>query len=349
MCACVRAHVCVTVYLCVCVCISMYVHSYVCIYLCVYVWVHVSVKCVCVCVLRACLSAVILQAFEKAGAVVQKRIEWLVAVLKGPEKCLAELILKAQGQPGDEIETVAGESRDPKALANSGPCAGYEDLTVFSTLIQHATRFRSCTSQQEIKEVAGQVAQQKKLYSVLMASCKNALKELELMLNKYDSDREKERKDEEAKKKKAEEEASKKKVAAKKKGTPQGLQEASHPVLDLEPKHGRDSHSVRRLKAGEKMPLCVPWIWCAGPHSGLPEEVTKALDEFGNAFATSSLKVRPLAYLNSEARIQMRGCPAFLSSGIDSVNGSHLVQRCLCSNSGRHSSDSWCVSTWCRQ
>ena len=113
--------------------------------------------------------------FTAEMLLVQKRQEWLGAVLEKEDATLSSKISEAnEAVDGDAITT----SRDVSALTRAGPCPGFEKLTTVASLSSRASEFRTCVSQDEIKSKFESLQSERKQLAVLMASCKTALNEM---------------------------------------------------------------------------------------------------------------------------------------------------------------------------
>ena len=110
--------------------------------------------------------------------VVQRRMDWLSAVLDTKGKRLQDLHASCKpGGEGDHRSAAAG-SRDVSALIRAGPCQNFESLALFNTLDKYKGKFRDCRSASEVKDINNESMTLRKLFTVLVASCKAAVVEL---------------------------------------------------------------------------------------------------------------------------------------------------------------------------
>ena len=105
----------------------------------------------------------------------QKRGEWLAAVAEQDE---SSLNLKISVQVGDLESDSITESRDASAVSRAGPCAGFESLKTVAALTAEGSKFRTCSSQDEIKKCVEALIPQRKAIQTLMAACKSSMNEL---------------------------------------------------------------------------------------------------------------------------------------------------------------------------
>ena len=134
------------------------------------------------------------EAFKEEMQLVQKRIEWLGAVLDTDEsqltKKIQEQLEPAKTSDGGSIRT---GSRDEAALARAGPCAGFENLKTLAYIQGLGSSFRACLSQQDIKSKAEEIAPHKKQVLVLASACKTAVNELSGAKKRAETTKEKQR------------------------------------------------------------------------------------------------------------------------------------------------------------
>ena len=116
------------------------------------------------------------QEFAAEMLLVQKRHEWVLAVLQEDESVLNEKI-SAQRELAEGVDSVT-ESRDATAIARAGPCAGYEGLMTHKALASKGAGFRTCASQDDIKKFAEKLVPGKKLVATLMSASKGSVNEL---------------------------------------------------------------------------------------------------------------------------------------------------------------------------
>ena len=115
------------------------------------------------------------QTFASEMLLVQKRGEWLAAVAEQDE---SSLNLKISAQVGDLESDSITESRDASAVSRAGPCAGFESLKTVAALTAEGSKFRACSSQDEIKKCVEALIPQRKVIQTLMAACKSSMNEL---------------------------------------------------------------------------------------------------------------------------------------------------------------------------
>ena len=143
--------------------------------------------------------------FASEMILVQKRQEWVNAVLAEDDSILSEKINSMSQMPGEDVST---DSRDVGALSRAGPCAGYEALITFSALAGKGVGFRTCTSQDDIKQKLEAALPGKKVITTLMSACRTAVNELIAARKKAQAAKEKQ------KEKELKEAADKKKAAS---------------------------------------------------------------------------------------------------------------------------------------
>ena len=143
--------------------------------------------------------------FASEMILVQKRQEWVNAVLDEDDSILSEKINSMSQMPGEDVST---DSRDVGALSRAGPCAGYEALITFSALAGKGVGFRTCTSQDDIKQKLEAALPGKKVITTLMSACRTAVNELNAARKKAQVAKEKQ------KEKELKEAADKKKAAS---------------------------------------------------------------------------------------------------------------------------------------
>lgn len=134
------------------------------------------------------------EAFKGEMQLVQKRLDWLGAVLDTDEsqltKKIQEQLEPAKTSDGGSIRT---GSRDEAALARAGPCAGFENLKTLAYIQGLGSSFRACLSQQDIKSKAEEIAPHKKQVLVLASACKTAVNELSGAKKRAETTKEKQR------------------------------------------------------------------------------------------------------------------------------------------------------------
>ena len=199
-------------------------------------------------------------------------------------------------EEGDYVSMA--NSRDPTSVLRCGPCASYEQLVPFETIVAHATKFRSCTSQEELKKTAEETVALRKLFSVLTSACKAALKELETAIQKHEANAEKMEKEKKDKAKKAGSAAKKKRAEATKNALAvQAQAGVGCPIFEMDKRQEvLEIKSVSEIKAKS---FLEPFLWTlpkgsAGSSGGdamkLDEEVRTEVEKFSVQFAESTLK-----------------------------------------------------------
>lgn len=230
------------------------------------------------------------QDFEAELSVVAKRLEWLTAILGDDESTLTTMITKfTSGDTGQDGASSVASSRDEACVARAGPCPGFEELKLVSTLRDHADKFMSCKSAAELKEVGQGMADLRKLFGTLMGSCKTAMSDLQYAQDQRKATREKQ-KDKEVTKEKERQE--RKRMAVKQGGVAlKRLNAGQHAVFSFE---GDPNMAIVRSKSlSSSLPFEEPFlIHGVAAESVLNElAIQKALVEFQVAFDESSLKV----------------------------------------------------------
>ena len=106
-----------------------------------------------------CMSCLLLtQDCQVEMGVVMKRQQWLAAVLEGDEQTLAAMCESITREAGTEVGSTTASSAGEASLARAGPCPGFEHLQPFSVLRDHAVKFRSAESTDQVKQLNAEVA-----------------------------------------------------------------------------------------------------------------------------------------------------------------------------------------------
>ena len=231
------------------------------------------------------------QAYHTELGIVMARLEWLAAVLDGPESALDTLndkLNKDSQQMSD-----AASSRDGGSVGRAGPCAGFSDLKPISVLVEHAVKFRVCVSDQSVQDVKAEVKPLKNLLRVLNTSCQGSVTGIRGVRQKAINKQETARLNLEKAKQGT---GQKKRAAEATKGRqPKKLASSIHPAFTIEPPGGRDQFivpSVPYWSAG--MQTSTPFIISAVemPKESVADSslVTEALGSFKKVFAESAMR-----------------------------------------------------------
>ena len=221
-------------------------------------------------------------------AVVVRCCEWLLAISKGDEKKLEDLT-----QQSTTSGTEDG-SRDGAALARAGPCCGFQELQPLSNFASKGMLFRSCASQEELKDLQESFAPARKLYQTLVASCKASVTELRAARQRAAAA-------EEAAKKRNAKEADaalpKKKAKGRKANSEPGAAAAGaqqqHAVFKLESQCcvSISSNSWEEdFGRGKACPFVISGVHEISEGAADQRQIKTALNDFNKAFKESSLK-----------------------------------------------------------
>ena len=124
------------------------------------------------CALAFSVMQTLAQVFTRHSQVVQRRMQWLSAVMDNDIERLQKL-LESTKLGGTDVDggTSVANSRDALSLARAGPCAGYEDLVCIQELDTFLPKFSSCSSAEDVKAVWAETAEMRKLYKVRATEC----------------------------------------------------------------------------------------------------------------------------------------------------------------------------------
>ena len=106
-------------------------------------------------------------------AVLKRRLQWLQVVQQPKSTDLDNLLKQAmQDVKGDGAESSRSGTT---ALGSAGPCTGFQSLEIISKLDSHKIKIKNSTSMDELKANSELAEPLRKLYGVLMVSCRAAL------------------------------------------------------------------------------------------------------------------------------------------------------------------------------
>ena len=210
--------------------------------------------------------------------------------------------LLAQSAAGLDDGATNSGSRDAAAVSRGGPCAGYQDLKITQEVKNMACDFRSCSSKDQLKQVAEDLTTPKKLLQTLMGSCRKALSELRGAKARADAAVEA------AKKKQVKAEANAKKEAKGAKGGGRGSKvkagACDHAIFQLSPE---DFAAIPASSSWESSCLLekpkpflisnvkalISNVKALTTTNETESVLAKALKEFAKAFNESALKAWP--------------------------------------------------------
>ena len=203
--------------------------------------------------------------------------------------------LLAQSAAGLDDGATNSGSRDAAAVSRAGPCAGYQDLKIIQEVKNMACDFRSCSSKDQLKQVAEDLTTPKKLLQTLMGSCRKALSELRGAKARADAAVEA------AKKKQVKAEANAKKEAKGAKGGGRGSKvkagACDHAIFQLSPE---DFAAIPASSSWESScllekpkPFLISNVKALTATNETESVLAKALKEFAKAFNESALKAWP--------------------------------------------------------
>ena len=118
------------------------------------------------------------QLFQEEQRILDRRMQWLQAVLDGDDALKSLQDSQAAEEEGAAQHDAKTTSADLSALARAGPCKDYQELKALETLRRYAANFRSCASNQAIKDVNEEGAGMKKVLGTLMSAAKAAKADL---------------------------------------------------------------------------------------------------------------------------------------------------------------------------
>ena len=230
------------------------------------------------------------QLFQEEQRILDRRMQWLQAVLDGDDALKSLQDSQAAEEEGAAQHDAKTTSADLSALARAGPCKDYQELKALETLRRYAANFRSCASNQAIKDVNEEGAGMKKVLGTLMSAAKVAKADLAAAQKRWETNRKKEQERE----KKAAKAAAEKE--AKGQGASQGVQRKKVSTQTLLLGGGPANSGAFDLWQGEEHRILsgcpcdpnLPFI-CSGVV--LSQDVQKKVADFGQVFANSSLRV----------------------------------------------------------
>ena len=235
------------------------------------------------------------QLFQEERRILDRRMQWLQALLDGDEALKAMLDSQAAEEASAQQDSKT-TSADLSALVRAGPCRDYQNLKALETLRRFGASFRSCTSNQGIKDMNEEGAGMKKTVGTLMSAAKAAKTDLASAQKRWETNRKKE--EERAKKaeKAAAAAAAKEGKGGKGQASQQGVQRNRVSTQTLLLGGGPANSGNFDLWQGEEYRILSgcpcnpnkPFI-CSGV--ALPQQVNKKVAEFGQVFANSSLRV----------------------------------------------------------
>ena len=238
------------------------------------------------------------QSFAEEMQILDRRMTWLQAIVDGDSQ-LQRLMDKQAEEEEKAKEDGRTTSQDLEALARVGPCKDYKELKSIAFLREQGSGFRACTSNDAIKELNDVCAKHKKMTGTLAGAVKAAKNDLVAA-----------KKRQEAIKKKEEEKALKAEKAAAKANAKAGLDsKQGQGSLGTSGTVSRKKVSTQSLLLDTnsdlwqdvryKVPVVSSLEGLAEPVSrpcilsgvALPQEVGKAVTQFGKVFAGSALRV----------------------------------------------------------
>ena len=115
--------------------------------------------------------------FKQEIQILQRRVEWLQAVLDG-ESALAKLLEDhGKSTKSGDADEAGTTSRDMSAVHRAGPCKDFESIKSFEQ-VKHAANFRGCTCKEEIANVQAEGNEMKKHINTLLTAVKAAKHDL---------------------------------------------------------------------------------------------------------------------------------------------------------------------------
>ena len=248
--------------------------------------------------------------FQEEMNILDRRQKWLQAVLDCDDRVSA-LIEEQTKEEKQALEDQRTTSQDVTALSRIGPCRNYRELKTTSALKKLGAEYRTCTSNQAIKDANENNGEQKKVVLTLVAAVKAAKSDLQAAKKRKEAARKKEE-EKAAKAAKAEKAAATgnsstigKRKAAQAKGEPQPAAAAASKSTQARKRvttQGILLDSGSQLWQGERYQIPTlsgdvsmgsfdvdkPFVVSG---VALPEHARQCLQKFAQVFSNSALRV----------------------------------------------------------
>ena len=111
--------------------------------------------------------------YTEEMSILDRRLQWLRAVVDG-ESALEDMLKGQDTEEKKSMEESQTTSQDLSALSRVGPCKDFKELKAIDTLRNYGADFRTCNSNEAIKETNEQLAKTKKIVNTLLAAVKAA-------------------------------------------------------------------------------------------------------------------------------------------------------------------------------
>ena len=240
------------------------------------------------------------QTYSEEMAILDRRRSWLQAVLRG-DAAVSTILQEQDQEEKKNSEDSMTTSQDMSALTRVGPCKDYKDLKSIECLRRFGAEYRTCNSNEAIKELNEQGGKQKKVLNTLLAAVKAAKGDLVGARKREEASQKKEA-EKQAKAEKAaakaaaasrgskdgrSEDAGKSGVARKKTNTQSILLDQNSELWQTDKFKipvVTDEYGLSTACEKGETPFIVSGV-------KLPQQASHALKEFGRVFASSALRV----------------------------------------------------------